>query len=548
MPEGHVRLDNVMFAPLVLEGKTVGLIGLANKPGGFDDGDTRTVSGMAEIASVALLNARYLEELSDSVQRFREISEGSPIGIEVYDAEGRLQHANPSCLETFGVNGIDDVSGFKLLDDPNVTPQAKEKLKRGEPVRYETEFDFEKVKEFDLYPTTRSGSIWLDVIITPLVREGSPRGYLVQLLEITEKKKIQEALEESEEKYRELAETLPQALFELDPRGIVTYVNKAGYEMLGYTPADIGKGVHALEIIAEEDRERVAGAIAKMATGDSRGAKREYLAKRRDGSTFPSVVYSTLITDEAGEYAGIRGLLTDISERKRYEDELASINAELESYAHVVSHDLKGPLSGVSIACDTIGSLIRELDDPPDDMEEIIELGKKSLERSIDLIDSLLALAEAGQEPTDVVQVDVEETVREVLNERASNIKAGGITVRVDEDLGRVRANATHVYQVFSNLIGNAIRHCDSPDPVLEIRLLANVGDRGHRYLVKDNGSGIPPELEDSLFMPFTKGRSGDTGVGLATVKKIIGLYEGSIRAYNDGGACFDFTLFDADQ
>ena len=84
--------------------------------------------------------------------------------------------------------------------------------------------------------------------------------------------------------------------------------------------------------------------------GTSTGAVREYLAKRRDGSTFPCVVYSSLITDGDGNPAGIRGILTDISERKQTEQDLMRINEELEGYAHTVSHDLKGPLTSTVLA------------------------------------------------------------------------------------------------------------------------------------------------------------------------------------------------------
>jgi len=66
-----------------------------------------------------------------------------------------------------------------------------------------------------------------------------------------------------------------------------------------------------------------------------------------------------------------------------------------------------------------------------------------------------------------------------------------------------------------------------------------------HRYLTRDNGSGIAPEYLGRIFLPFVKGKTGETGIGLTTVEKIVAVYGGEIRAYNDNGACFEFTLKD---
>lgn len=111
--------------------------------------------------------------------------------------------------------------------------------------------------------------------------------------------------------------------------------------------------------------------------------------------------------------------------------------------------------------------------------------------------------------------------------------------------LGLPRANPTHIHQLFSNLIVNAVRHCDSPQPRIEISLLGTEPGGGMRYLVRDNGSGIPHELLDRLFSPFVKREGGGSGTGLAIVDKIVKIYNGSIKAYNDNGAFFEFILYD---
>ncbi len=148
------------------------------------------------------LNRPYdllFRNLKQSEERFRNIFEQSPIGIELYDLDGRLLEVNKGCIEIFGVSDVAEVKGFKLFEDPNLSDEVKERLKKGEPVRYEVSFDFEKVKEFQLYKTTKTGIHYMDALITPFGLEGktSLTGYLVQVQDITRRKQAEEALQKA---------------------------------------------------------------------------------------------------------------------------------------------------------------------------------------------------------------------------------------------------------------------------------------------------------------------------------------------------------------
>ncbi|RJQ15305.1 MAG: PAS domain S-box protein [Nitrospiraceae bacterium] len=128
--------------------------------------------------------------LRASEEKFRNIFEDSPIGIEIYDSEGTLLDANRACLDIFSISDIEDVRGFKLFEDPNVSDDVKKKLLGGETVRYETTFDFNRVAELKLYNTSRAGQIYINVVLTPVGHEAKDRfsGYLVQVQDITEQK------------------------------------------------------------------------------------------------------------------------------------------------------------------------------------------------------------------------------------------------------------------------------------------------------------------------------------------------------------------------
>jgi signal transduction histidine kinase len=199
------------------------------------------------------------------------------------------------------------------------------------------------------------------------------------------------------------------------------------------------------------------------------------------------------------------GLERKVDERTA---ELARSNLELDGYAHTVSHDLRGPLASIELA----GAMLADMVDlekdtlEREDMAEIVRQLRASTHRSFSLVDDLLALAEAGQSPAEVEAVDLGEVVGQILTERSSTFEARGADVKVVGELGTVVASPTHVYQLFANLIINAIKHNDSAEPMVEVRGLGEAEGGGRRYQVWDNGPGIPEEDFARIFEPFFKG------------------------------------------
>jgi len=138
------------------------------------------------------------ETLQGSQRRFREIFSQSPIGIAVYDQNGLLIEANKSCMDIFGVLDVVHMNAFKLIDAPNAPPELKEKLLKGETVRYETPFDFDRVNELDLFERNRSGVAYLEIVITPMKDETDryASSYLIQIQDITRRKLAEEEKKE----------------------------------------------------------------------------------------------------------------------------------------------------------------------------------------------------------------------------------------------------------------------------------------------------------------------------------------------------------------
>jgi len=303
---------------------------------------------------------RMEEAVRESEELFRNIYQESPIGIEIYDPEGRLLHVNKACLDIFGVLDPKEIKGFRLFEDPNLPDYEKERLHRGETVRYEASFDFELVKKHKLYKTSKSGVSYLGIIFTPfgLKEDKFADGYLVQVVdnterelnkkalqkahddlgkrvkertsdlertnerlmkEMEERKMVEEALRESEERYRSLFEKMPIVCFTYDREGRVLSWNLAAEVVYGYTKEEaIGASAYDL-IVTPETKEATDQVIQGVFAGEFiAGSEWQDRNKKgeigwRMGNTFP------LLRADGSVECGVN-LNIDITDRKRAEE------------------------------------------------------------------------------------------------------------------------------------------------------------------------------------------------------------------------------------
>ncbi len=138
---------------------------------------------------------------------------------------------------------------------------------------------------------------------------------------VNQGKWTEEALKKSEKRFRELTELLPEIVFETDIEGNFIFANQIGFDIFGYIRADFDKRLNALQMIAPEDRDRAKENIRRVLSGEDLGIS-EYMAQRKDGSRFPVIIHSSSITDEEGKTVGLRGIVIDITERKKAETAL----------------------------------------------------------------------------------------------------------------------------------------------------------------------------------------------------------------------------------
>jgi PAS domain S-box-containing protein len=350
----------------------------------------------------------------------------------------------------------------------------------------------------------------------------------------------------NEERFRSVMDNSMDIIATFDAKGFFLSSNRASEHILGYNPEEFMQRP-IFELVHPDDVGKLLDAHARAQSECDIAQHLDLRFRHKDGSWHTlDCIGQSFIGPEGNLMVVVNA--RDVSDRKEYQEQLERLNRELEGYARTVSHDLRSPLTAIKLAGDTLSRLWEKRDGVDDIGSEIRRIGEVisiSAAQAESLIKDLLDLAIAGQEPDEVVEVDVGETVARILEERINAIAEKGIEVKLDADLGRVAASPTHVYQLFGNLIDNAVRYNDSLSPRITVRYLGADENLGHGYSVEDNGPGVPEENARDVFLPFFKGEGGDTGIGLAIVEKIVSLYGGSISVEGDDGARFSFFIKD---
>jgi PAS domain S-box-containing protein len=383
-----------------------------------------------------------------------------------------------------------------------------------------------------------------------LIEIGDERIVMAVSRDISERK-------EAEEKFRTLAEQSPNMIF-INKGGRVVYVNKHAEKLMGYTKEEYyAMDFHFITLIVPEYKDLIISNFRKHIQGEDLNPY-EYALITKAGKRIEAIVTTKLISYE-GESA-ILGIITDITERKRVEEQIRTLNAELEervknrtaeleavnkelkSFAYVVSHDLKTPLRGIShLTHWLVEDYADAFDEQGKNMATLL-IGR--VKRMDNLIDGILQYSRVGRIVGEEEQIDLNTLLRDVID---SLSPPEHIQVSIEQDLPGIISDKIRIIQVFQNLIGNALEFLDKPKGKITIGCV----DEGSHWIfrVADNGPGIDKKYHEKIFQIFQTLSPRDahesTGIGLALVKKIVELYGGKIwvESTPGQGSVFSFTL-----
>ena len=379
--------------------------------------------------------------------------------------------------------------------------------------------------------------------------------------DITERKKIEQELIESERKFRDLASLLPQVIFELDLKGRITYVNNPAYESFGYSPEELEHGLYIDQFIVPEDRDRARLNFIHSIGGQKIDAA-EYRMIRNDRSVLNAMVYSSPIVRD-GKAAGLRGILVDITQLKQVEEDIRKLNEELErrvaertndleianreleAFSYSVSHDLRAPLRAIDGFSSILLHDCRDGLDPGG--QALVEKIRMNAQKMADLIDAILNFSRMSRQPLIKQNIFPAQIIQEILEELQPLQKGRKIQIHIDP-LPPCEGDPALIKQVFNNIISNALKFTKTRE-VAKIEIGAFQKDGKTVYFVKDNGVGFNMKYADKLFSVFQRLHDEKeyegTGIGLAIVHRVIERHGGRIWAESevDKGASFYFTL-----
>ncbi len=262
---------------------------------------------------------------------FRSIFESSPIGIELYNAAGQLITVNQATLDIFGITGGYEVIGFQLFNDPNIPSKVKAGLRNFEQVKFEIPFDFDKVKAANLYQTSRSGTIYLDIVATPLKLTNTTvsSGYLVHIQDITKHKLALEKIKQDELQLENIFDALTEAVTLFDIKGNIVKANPISQQISGLEPEKlIGHHYDYPGIKPKPTRpdgsEIPFKELPLFKTLQSKKAMRNTEIRQvwPNGSIKWFLTNDLPILNESNEITGVVNTATDITEQKRLTDEI----------------------------------------------------------------------------------------------------------------------------------------------------------------------------------------------------------------------------------
>lgn len=461
----------------------------------------------------------------------------------IADPSGRIVHANAAAETLFGYPAAE----FLALSVEDLIPARFRAGHAAQRREYATHPGSRAMGAgLDLHGLRKDGSEFAaDVSLSPL-EDGH---VLATVHDISRRRRAEEALAGQSARLAAIVETAVDAIITIDERGIIDSFNPSAERLFGYGRDEVlGKNVSML--MPGPYREEHDGYLARyLSTGEKRiiGIGREVTAQRKDGSTFP--IELAVSEMQVGNRRMFTGLVHDISQRKQTEErqarlihELESANEELKNFAYVVSHDLKAPLRAIGSLADWIAADQSEKLDA--DGKEHLRLLIQRARRMDGLIDGILQYSRVGRVRETVVDVDVNEIVREAL---AMLAPPAHIRIEVAPNLPVIHAERTRILQLFQNLLSNAIKYLDKPEGL--IRVGCEEHDQEWEFSVSDNGPGIEPRHFKRIFQLFQtlapRDRVESTGVGLALVKKIVELYGGRVwvESQPSAGSTFFFTL-----
>jgi PAS domain S-box-containing protein len=533
--EGIVSL---VLVPLKVKDRLIGLIvGVNKKTKKMSYDNLALLSSIGQQVGIAIENAQLYQRIKQSEERYRTIFENSQLGIYITTPEGKFKTCNQALAKIDGYSSPKKLIEIDLEKNVYVCPEDMKKLR--EKLNREG-----YISNYEIDYRRKDGQIitCLETAVAIKNENGEIIEYHGTIADISQRKKLQEELKKSEEKYHNIFDNVPVSIFLIDADGKIADVNKYHIELIMKNLMSkeeyIGKHILDFDFIKGTG---MGEKVAELLKGKNFYIREAYLPDSyKGGPNYYNIQGSPIFAN--GRAIGAIILLTDVTDLKKLQMELMQ-SEKLSALGEMISgvaHELNNPLTSV------LGySQLFQKFDVSQDLKEDLSKIRSEAERCHRIVQSLLRFARKHKPGK--VYISINEVIENSLELMAYELKVNNIKVikELDMNLPFIMVDPYQLQQVLLNLINNAYQAMIADKGKGELVIKNSQSQKNVRVSVIDNGPGISQENLPKIFDPFfsTKEPGKGTGLGLNLSYGIIKEHQGEILVDSELGKGSAFSI-----